>query len=110
MRQIGYNMSKESVIKALEELRKNEKRKFSQTADLIINLKSFDIKKDSINLFLDLPHKTREIKVCAFLMKKSSLVDTITKPEFDFYKDKKKIKKLVREYDFFIASAPLMPA
>ena len=39
-------MKKESIIIALKEIRdKGAKRKFSQTVDLIINLKNFDIKK-----------------------------------------------------------------
>ena len=102
-------MNKENVIKTLEELRKNEKRKFSQSFDLLINLRSFDVKKESINLFIELPYKIKEKKICAFLNKKSEIVDTITKPEFDIYKDKKKIKKLSKEYDFFISAASLMP-
>jgi len=37
---------KDQLKKALEELRKeNEKRKFEQTVELIVNLKGFDIKK-----------------------------------------------------------------
>ena len=36
-------MDKENVIKALQELRKQEKRKFVQTAELIINLRNFDV-------------------------------------------------------------------
>ena len=106
---VSYEMNKEQVIKALEELRKQNKRKFNQSVDLLINLKSFDTKKDSVNLFLQLPHKIKERKICAFLNKKSSFVDSITKADFESYVDKKKMKKLVKEYDFFIAEASLMP-
>ncbi len=100
-------MDKENIIKALEELRK-EKRKFSQTVDLIINLRNFDVKKQSINLFVNLPHKIREKKVCAFLTEKSDIIDTITKQDFDKYKGKE-LKKLAKKYDFFISIASLMP-
>lgn len=103
-------MNKENIIKALEELRKNEKRKFNQSIDLLINLKNFDIKRESVNLLLNLPHKVKEKKIAAFLSKKSSVIDTITKAEFDIYKDKKKIKNLVKSYDFFISHASLMPS
>ena len=103
-------MNKENIIKAIEELRKNEKRKFDQSIDLLINLKNFDIKRESINLFLTLPHKVKEKKIAAFLNKRSNAIDTIAKAEFDSYKDKKKIKRLVKEYDFFISHASLMPA
>jgi len=104
-------MEKAKILEALKKLREEtKKRNFSQSIDLIINLKNFDVKKESINLFLELPHKVKDKKIAAFLEKKSGVVDTITKQEFDKYKDKKKIKKLVKSYDFFISSASLMPA
>ena len=102
-------MEKQDVIKALEELKKNEKRKFSQSVDLIINLQKFDIKRENVNLTLNVPNSISEKKVCAFLEKKSSLVDTVTKEQFDSYKDKKKLKNLTKGYDFFIANIKLMP-
>jgi len=107
--------TKESFVKALEEVRKFEKesgneRKFSQTVDLIINLRDFDIKRNSINIAVPLPHKLKDKKIAAFLEKKSDVIDTITKPEFEDFKEKKKLKRLVKEYDFFISSAKLMPS
>lgn len=102
-------MNKEIILKALQELRKEKKRKFAQTTELIINLKNFDVKKQSVNLFVELPHKIKEKKVCAFLTKKSEIVDTITKAEFGKY-EKKVLKKLIKKYDFFISAASLMPA
>jgi large subunit ribosomal protein L1 len=44
------------------------------------------------------------------LDKKTEIVKTISKLDFPKYKDKKALKNLVKEYDFFIAAAPLMPA
>ncbi|MBM3233473.1 hypothetical protein FJZ19_00080 [Candidatus Pacearchaeota archaeon] len=102
-------MNKEEVIKAIQELRKQEARKFKQTIDLIINLKNFDIKRESVNLIVNLPHKIKDKKSAAFLNTKSKIIDTITKEEFSNYKNKKDIKKLVKNYDFFIAHAGLMP-
>lgn len=102
-------MKKENILKALAELRKEKKRKFSQTVDLIINLRSFDAKKQSINLIADVPHKVKEKKVCGFLTKKSDLIDTITLSEFNKYKGKE-LKGLVKKYDSFISVASLMPA
>jgi len=98
-----------NLKKALEELRKNEKRKFVQTIDLIINLRAIDIKKDQINIIADIPNKIKDKKVCGFLTAKSPLVKTVTEPEFQKYKEKKEIKNLIKDYDFFIAAAPLMP-
>ena len=62
---------KENFIKAIEELRKFEKdsenkRKFTQTVDLIVNLRAFDIKKNSINTVVNLPHSLGKKKVAAF--------------------------------------------
>jgi large subunit ribosomal protein L1 len=102
-------MKKEEIIKALEELRKQEKRKFEQSVDLIVNLKSFDIKREIVNIIVTIPHKFKEIKAAAFLTKKSNIIDTIVKEEFGNYKGKK-MKNLVKNYDFFIAHASLMPA
>jgi len=103
-------VNKENIVKALSELRKEEKRKFVQTVDLIINLKNFDIKRDNISLVIGLPHKIKDKKIAAFLTKKSDLVDTITKQEFEKYRDAKELKKLVDNYDSFISVAALMPA
>ncbi len=102
-------MKREEIIKALEQLRKERKRNFNQTIDLVINLKRFDIKKNSINIFVSLPHKIKDKKICAFLDKISEAIDTVTKVEFSKYKDKKQAKKLARKYEFFMSKASLMP-
>lgn len=94
---------------ALQELRKLEKKKFSQSIDLVVNLKGIDVKKDNIAAVITIPHKIKEKKVCAFLTKKSEVIKTITQPEFIKFKDKKPLKELVKEYDFFIAVPSLMP-
>jgi len=101
---------KTQLKKALEELRKTDKRKFVQTVDLIVNLQKFDVKKNSVNVFISVPHKIKDKKVCAFLEVKSDKVETITKEEFKKYSDKKELKKLSKKFDFFISQASLMPA
>ncbi len=95
---------------ALEELRKNEKRKFEQSIDLVVSLKGIDPKKDNITTIVSIPNKIKDKKICGFLTKKSELIRTITNLDFPKYKDKKALKNLVKEFDFFIAAAPLMPA
>ena len=95
--------------KALAELRKEESRKFNQTVDLIINLQKFDLKKESVNMFVQVPHKIRDKKICAFLTTKHNDFDTITETDFKKYSDKKELKRLERSYDFFISQAILMP-
>jgi len=95
---------------AIAEIRKAEKRKFDQSIDLAINLKGIDIKKDNIATVITIPHKVKDKTVCAFLTKKSSLVKSVVHEEFSKYKDKDELKKLVKNYDFFIAAGKLMPA
>ena len=100
---------KEDLKKALNELRKEKERKFDQTVDLIINLQKYDIKKNPLNLFISVPHKIKEKKICGFLEIKNKNIETITKDGFKKYSDKKELKKLVKKFDFFIAEASLMP-
>jgi len=94
--------------KALEELRKEKKRKFNQTVDLIINLQKYNIKKNPLNLFIQLPYKVKEKKICAFFEMKNDNVETVTKSEFKKYSQKNELKKLIKKFDFFIAQASLM--
>lgn len=100
---------KKQLEKALAELRKEKERKFVQTVDLIINLQKFDSKKNQISLFVNVPRKIKDKKICAFLETKNKDVETITPAEFKKYSDKKLLKKLVKDYDFFIAEASVMP-
>ncbi|MBW6442461.1 hypothetical protein K0A97_01605 [Patescibacteria group bacterium] len=99
----------EKIKLALIELRKEKKRKFEQTLDLVINLQKFDAKRNQINIFVEVPHKIKDKKICAFLEEKNSAVETITPDKFKKYSDKNALKGLVKNYDFFIAQASLMP-
>jgi large subunit ribosomal protein L1 len=99
----------EELKKALEELRKEKQRKFDQTADLIVNLQKFNPKKDSVNIFVSLPNKIKDKKVAGFLEVRNAEIETITQEDFRKYSDKKALKKLVNNFDFFIAQASLMP-
>ncbi|MEK6873289.1 MAG: hypothetical protein AABW91_00425 [Nanoarchaeota archaeon] len=102
-------MESTKLEQAIELIKKDKERKFNQSVDLIVNLRKIDLKKTQINSFVTLPHKIKEKKVCGFIESKSSVINTIPKSQFPIYKDKKKVKKLIKEYDFFIASAPNMP-
>jgi|SRR3989338_5984435 len=100
---------KKDLEKALAELRKSEERKFNQTVDLIINLQKFDPKKNQIGLFVNVPFKIKDKKICAFLETKKDGLETITPEQFKKYNDKKELKNLVKRFDFFIAQASVMP-
>ncbi len=98
-----------NIDEAIKSLRSQEKRKFIQSLDLIINLQKIDPRKESINTVITIPHPPIK-RLCAFLAKKSPIINTIVKEEFELYKDNKAIKRLAKKYDAFIASASLMGA
>ena len=86
-----------------------EKRNFEQTFDLIINLKDFDVRRESLNTSVEIPVLQEKKKICGFLENKSSLLDNVlTKEDIDKISPLE-IKKLGKKYDFFVSSAKLMP-
>jgi len=110
-------MNKNEILDTIKLVRDNsKKRNFSQTFELIVNLKSFDIKKDTVDTYLVFPfNRNKKIKVCAFVGKElltpaKEIFDKIISDEefVKWTKDKKTTKELVSEYDYFIAQANLM--
>lgn len=110
-------MDKNSVLEALNEVRKNsDKRNFDQTVDLIINFKELDLKKNSVDSFVSLPFsKGKEIKVCAIVgeeieKKAKELCNrVISADELNSLKNNpKEVKKIAKDYDSFIAQDNLM--
>lgn len=107
---------KEAIKAALE---KSKKRNFKQSVDVAITLKDVDMNnpKNRIDEEVILPNgRGKPVKVAIFAggelaLKARDVVDLIIKPEEidDLAKDKKKMKKIANEHDFFIAEAPLMP-
>lgn len=109
-------MDKAQIIKALESIKEEKKRNFLQSYDLIITLKDIDIKTKPVDAFVVMPHsRGKKIKVCGLVGqeladKAQKICDfVIREKDFPMYKeDKKKVKKLAQDYDFFIAQANLM--
>jgi len=99
----------QELKKALDDLRNQKKRKFNQTVDLIVNLQKYSFKKHPINIFITIPHKVKDKKIAAFLETESPLINTIQLSDFKKYSDKKKLKNLIKKYDFFIAQSKVMP-
>lgn len=93
---------------ALKLLRGGEKRGFSQTVDLVVNIKGVDFKKpeNKFSKRVLLPHGIgKDVDVCI-------ISDTrgVTKGEIEsFERDKKAAKNFVKGHDFFVCEAPLMP-
>ncbi|MEM5790482.1 MAG: 50S ribosomal protein L1 [Candidatus Aenigmatarchaeota archaeon] len=107
----------EKILKAIKELReKTKKRNFTQTFDLIVNLKEIDLKK-SENKFTEdliLPHgKGKETKIVIFsdIIKEEDVNFPVLKgSEIEILaKNKREAKKLARKTDFFLAEPKLMP-
>jgi large subunit ribosomal protein L1 len=110
-------MDKTKVLQSIKDARaKSKQRKFSQSFDLIINLKEFDTKKESkVEDFITLPHgRGKEAKVCALVgpeMKDlaKECDNVVLANEFSKYQDARQCRKLARAYDFFIGQATIMP-
>ena len=105
----------EKVLKAVKDARSNSKRRnFSQTFDLIVNVKLIDLKKpeNRLNETFVLPKgRGKEASVVVFS-------DSMKDEKLKIYKsagieglgaDKRALKKLARETDFFLSEPKLMP-
>ena len=113
-------MKKEEVLKIIKELKeKSSKRNFNQSYDLIITLGKLDLKKPDNQLdFFQTLHFSRgkDVRVCALVdtelkaQAEENCKTTILADDFPKYaKDKKTVKKLASEHDYFIAQATVMP-
>ena len=104
--------------KVKEAREKAKKRKFSQTFDLIINVKGLDLKNPTNRFNLDfvLPSgrgkdpKTVLIADTLAAKGKEAVDLVVTKADIEpLSKDKKRFKKIANEYDFFFGEVSLMP-
>ena len=102
-----------------EALAKATERKFPETVELSINLKDLDltVPKNRLEDEVPLPQgRGKTVKVAVFgspelCQKMRGVADLVVAAnELDeFAKDKKNVKKVVGDIDFFLAEAPLMP-
>jgi large subunit ribosomal protein L1 len=113
-------MDKKNALDVVHELRKNiVQKKFVQMVDLVINLQELDFKKPDhqLDFYVTLPYSTGKKKMIAALVDvdmfddaKAACDTVIPLYQFEEYgKDKKRIKKLAKANDFFIAQATIMP-
>ncbi len=111
-------MNKQEILSALKKARDSKKRNFKQKFDLIITLRNLDLKKpeNHIELFIPLHYsKGKKVKTCAlvgpelFASAKEGCDLAVSVDDFGKYSDKKALKRLANEYDFFIAQATIMP-
>ncbi|MGC8885001.1 MAG: 50S ribosomal protein L1 [Candidatus Nanoarchaeia archaeon] len=106
-----------AIREAIKKLRASPKRKFVQTVELIVNLKDIDVKKEEgkIEELLALPNGRGEpAKICALIGPElldftKGICDRVILAD-DFEKlSQREIKRIARDYTFFIAQANIMP-
>jgi large subunit ribosomal protein L1 len=114
-------LNMKNLLAAVKEVKsKATERKFSQSIDLAINLQNIDMKKPEgrIQERIELPNSFgKEIKICviatgemALKAKRAGASLVIERAALEaLVGDKKKQKDIAKNYDFFIAEAPLMP-
>jgi len=115
------SLDTKTLIESVKEAKsKTEKKKFTQSIELTINLRDIDMKKpeSKIQESIELPHAIgKQSKVCviasgelALKARKAGADLVIERSELEALAgDKKRQKTLVDEYDYFISEAPLMP-
>jgi large subunit ribosomal protein L1 len=112
-------MNKNEALEVIKNLRKDHiKKNFVQMVDLVMNLQDLDFKKPEhqIDFYITLPHAVGKKKNIVALVdvdlfdEAKSVCDTVIPlHQFEeFAKDKKKIKKLAKQNDFFIAQSTIM--
>lgn len=113
-------MEEDELINAVKQARQNSpERNFNQSFDLVITLKNVDLTtpEKKIEIFEQLPNGRgkKEARVAAFVGKalvkeaKKHCDEVIQKKEFsDWAEDPRKVRKLVRRNDYFIAEGSLM--
>jgi len=114
-------LNMKNLLAAVKEVKsKATERKFSQSIDLAINLQNIDMKKPEgrIQERIELPNSVgKELKICviasgemALKAKKAGASLVVERAALEaLVGDKKKQKDLAKNYDLFIAEAPLMP-
>jgi len=71
-------MDKAQIQKALADIKAQPPRKFTQSYDLVINLKNLELKSNPVDLFVTLPFpKGKSVKIAAFVDRE--LVEQATK-------------------------------
>jgi len=112
-------MDKKDALDVIKKLREaSPKRKFVQAVDLIVNLQDLDFKKPEhqLDFYVVLPHNTgKKKKIAAFvdvdMIEEAKAACDVVIPllQFeDYAKDKKRIKKLAKQNDYFIAQSTIM--
>lgn len=116
------SLDQKAITTAIKEVKeKSKKRNFTQSVELILNLKDIDMKSPEgrIQERIELPHPSPEKpnKICVIATGELALKAKRAKADLVIGKDelaglagrKKDLRKIANEYNFFMAEAPLMP-
>ena len=115
------SLDSKALLESVKEAKsKTEKKKFTQSVELVINLREIDMKKpeSKIQELVELPHPVaKQSKVCviasgdlALRARRAGADLVIERADLDALAgDKKRQKTLVNDYEHFISEAPLMP-
>lgn len=117
--QKGLKMDKKIILSAIEKAKsESPKRGFTQTYDLILNLKDIDLKNPAqkVDIFLPLPHpRSKKVEIAAvvddaLVLEAKKVCDYVIPLENLAAEAKKKraMKKLARRIEFFITQPHLM--
>jgi large subunit ribosomal protein L1 len=114
-------LAKDQLLTALAGLRRPDaKHGFTHSVEFIVKLREVDLKKpeNRLNESVELPNPLdKETKICVIASgdlatrARAGKADMVLSREDldNLGKDKKATRKLVSDYDYFIAEAPLMP-
>ena len=112
-------MNKKTIQETLAKVKKEaSKRKFSQTVELVVNLKGLDLKKPEhqVHAYVQLHYpRGKPIKVCGLVaaelaaQAKDAFDESINVDDFAKHQDKTLAKKLANRHHYFVAQATIMP-
>jgi large subunit ribosomal protein L1 len=114
------SLPRNKIINAIEEARgASPPRNFVQSFDLAVNLRELDMNRpdNRVNIRFQLPYGVGQRKVLVFasgdlaLRARRAGADAVVEPaELDqLATDKKAAKNRLKDYDVFVAEAPMMP-
>lgn len=114
------SVPREKIIEAIVKARKAApQRGFEQSMDLTVNLRELDMRRpnERVNLRVHLPNVVGRQKALvfasgdmAFRARRAGADSVIGPPELEaMAKDRKEAKRRLKDFDVFVAEAPLMP-